>query len=34
VELDEHFGEVFIPADDIGLGGKAHAEVLVPSEGT
>ena len=27
-ELDEHFGEVFIPANDIGLDGKAHAEVL------
>ena len=28
-ELDEHFGEVFIPDDDIGLDGKAHAEVLL-----
>jgi hypothetical protein len=27
-ELDEHFGEVFIPDDDIGLDGQAHAEVL------
>jgi hypothetical protein len=28
-ELDEHFGEAFIPDDDIGLDGKAHAEVLM-----
>jgi hypothetical protein len=28
-ELDEHFGEVFIPDDDIGLDGKAHAEVFM-----
>jgi hypothetical protein len=28
-ELDEHFGEVFIPEDDIGLDGRAHAEVLM-----
>jgi hypothetical protein len=26
-DLDEHFGEVFVPADDIGLDGKAHAEL-------
>ena len=26
-ELDEHFGEVFIPDDDIGLDGQPHAEV-------
>lgn len=26
-DLDEHFGEVFVPADDIGLDGKPHAEV-------
>jgi hypothetical protein len=25
-ELDEHFGAVFVPADDIGLDGKAHWE--------
>ena len=29
-ELDEHFGEVFIPDDDIGLDGEAHAEVSLP----
>ena len=28
-ELDEHFGAVFIPLDDIGPDGKAHAEVLI-----
>jgi hypothetical protein len=28
-DLDEHFGEVFVPADDIGLDGKAHAEVRI-----
>jgi hypothetical protein len=26
-DLDDHFGEVFIPADDTGLDGKPHAEV-------
>jgi anti-sigma regulatory factor (Ser/Thr protein kinase) len=31
-ELDEHFGEVFIPADDIGLDGQAHAEVFVDED--
>jgi len=27
-DLDDHFGEVFIPADDAGLDGRQHAEVL------
>jgi hypothetical protein len=31
-ELDDHFGEVFIPLDDTGLDGKQHAEVLTPSD--
>ena len=26
-DLDEHFWSVFVPADDTGLDGKAHAEV-------
>jgi hypothetical protein len=26
-ELDEHFWQVFVPADDIGLDGQLHAEV-------
>jgi hypothetical protein len=26
-ELDDHFGEVFIPLDDFGLDGQPHAEV-------
>src|SRR5262245_28317728 len=26
-ELDEHFWAVFVPADDTGLDGKAHAEL-------
>jgi hypothetical protein len=26
-ELDEHFWQVFVPADDMGLDGKPHAEV-------
>lgn len=28
-ELDAHFEVVFIPPDDIGLDGQAHAEVLL-----
>jgi hypothetical protein len=28
-ELDDHFWAVFVPADDTGLDGKAHAEVRV-----
>jgi hypothetical protein len=27
-DLDEHFWSVFVPADDIGLDGKIHVEVL------
>jgi hypothetical protein len=27
-DLDDHFGEVFIPRDDTGLDGLQHAEVL------
>ncbi len=27
-ELDEHFWAVFVPADDTGLDGKPHAEVV------
>ncbi|SRR5712691_3504290 len=27
-ELDEHFWQVFVPADDMGLDGKPHAEVI------
>ncbi|MCW2936089.1 MAG: hypothetical protein JWM19_7051 [Actinomycetia bacterium] len=30
-DLDEHFGEVFVPADDMGLDGKAHAELYAPA---
>lgn len=26
-ELDEHFYDVFVPADDTGLDGKRHAEI-------
>jgi hypothetical protein len=26
-ELDEHFWQAFVPADDIGLDGRPHAEV-------
>jgi hypothetical protein len=26
-DLDEHFWSVFVPADDIGLDGRVHAEV-------
>jgi hypothetical protein len=27
-ELDEHFWQVFVPADDIGLDGQPHAELI------
>jgi hypothetical protein len=27
-DLDDHFWAVFVPADDTGLDGKTHAEVL------
>lgn len=27
-DLDEHFWALFVPADDSGLDGKAHAEVM------
>jgi hypothetical protein len=35
-DLTDHLGEVFIPADDIGPGGQAHAEVArhPPATGT
>lgn len=26
-ELDQHFYDVFVPADDTGLDGKRHAEI-------